>query len=260
MTGSTRAADGTRIVFDDRGAGTPLLLVHGWCSDRRSWDDMVEALGPGRRVLAVDRRGHGDSDAPPDGYTIDGHAGDLLAVLDTASVDRAVVVAHAGGAPGAMEFVHRHPDRVLGLVLVDTMLRDGPVRAAPGEPEPLERLAAMLAEPDGDTAFTEMYRGFFADPDSPAAHRAIGIASTVPHHVRGAELLGIGVDTVAICSTISVPVLWVHVGELDPRVTDTFRDVESVHVDDAGHFVQIDAPVRLADLIEDFLRRRCAAA
>jgi 3-oxoadipate enol-lactonase len=254
------AVDGTRLAVDDAGEGTPLVLVHGWCSDRRAWDDMVGVLAPGRRVIALDRRGHGESDAPADGYSTDGHADDLGCVLDALAVGPTVLVAHAGGAPGAMEFTRRHPDRVLALVLVDTMLRDGPLRAADGEPSPLERLAALIGTADGDEAFVTMYRGFFADAESPSARRALAAASLVPPHVRAAEILGIGVDTIAICSTIAVPVLWLHIGELDPRVTATFVDVETVHIEGAGHFVQIDAPGAVARAVDDFIDRRVSPA
>ncbi|MBU3700838.1 MAG: alpha/beta hydrolase [Acidimicrobiia bacterium] len=254
------AVDGTRLAVDDAGEGTPLVLVHGWCSDRRAWDDMVEALGPGRRVIAVDRRGHGESDAPDDGYSTDGHAEDLGCVLDSLAVGAVVLVAHAGGAPGAMEFTRRHPERVLALVLVDTMLRDGPLRGADGRPSPLEGLAASIGTAGGDEAFAAMYRGFFAEPERPAARRALDAAAMVPPHVRAAEILGIGVDTIAIGSDIGVPVLWLHVGDLDPRVATTFPDVETLHIADAGHFVQIDAPQTVAHAIDDFIDRRVTVA
>lgn len=253
-------ADGTRLAVDDTGEGTPLVLVHGWCSDRRAWDDMIGPLGPGLRVIALDRRGHGQSDAPDGGYSIAGHADDLRCVLDALAVGSVVLVAHAGGAPGAMEFTRRHPERVLALVLVDTMLRDGPLRSADGEPSPLEGLAASIGTADGDDSFAAMYRGFFADPERPAARRALDAAAKVPPHVRAAEILGIGVDTIAICSTIGVPVLWLHVGDLDPRVATTFVDVETLHIDDAGHFVQIDAPEAVARAIDDFIDRRVTDA
>lgn len=252
--------DGTRLAFDDTGEGAApaLLLVHGWCSDARAWDAMVDHLGNGTRVLAVDRRGHGRSEAPPSGYDIDTHAADLLAVLEATDVDTVVVVAHAGGAPGAMEFTRRHPARVAALVLVDTMLRDGPLRSAEGGPSPLEALADRVGS--DDEAFATMYRGFFADPDTERARRAIAAASTVPSHVRSAELVGIGVDTIAIGRRIDCPVLWVHVGDLDDRVDTTFADVETIHIADAGHFVQVDAPERVAAALTGFVTRRVTNA
>ena len=68
------------------------------------------------------------------------------------------------------------------------------------------------------------------------------------------------VDTVAIGSAIEVPVLWLHVGDLDPRVATTFADVETLHIGGAGHFVQIDAPEAVARAIDDFIDRRVTGA
>ena len=250
------AGDGTAIAFDDRGAGTPILLIHGWCSNRRDWDDAAEILSRHRRVVSVDRRGHGDSDVPHGNATHVDHASDMLAVVDAVSIDRCVIVAHAGGGPGAMEFARARPDRVAALVLVDTMLRDGPLESPDGQPSPLESLAALLGSEDGDAAFAQMYRGFFAHPDAPAAARAVAAASTVPTHVRSGELLGIGIDTIAICSEITAPVLWMHVDELDDRVLATFPDVETRRLHDVGHFAQVDDPAIVAATIADFVSRR----
>ena len=157
-----------------------------------------------------------------------------------------------------MEFARAHADRTAALVLVDTMLRDGPIESPEGQPSPLESLVALLEGEGGDAAFASMYRGFFAHPESPAAVRAVEAAGTVPLHVRCGELLGIGIDTIAICETISAPVLWLHVGGLDDRVESTFADVETRRLDGVGHFAQVDDPALIAGLIDDFVRRRVA--
>lgn len=261
MTSTAVADDGVAIAFDDRGDGVAVVLVHGWCSNRRDWDDVAELLVDRRRVVAVDRRGHGGSGSGEPGTVVTHvrHASDLGAVLDAAGVDRAVLVGHAGGAPGVMEFARSRPDRTAGVVLVDTMLRDGPIESTPGEPSALERLAAMVGAPDGDEAFATMYRGFFARPDRPAARRAVAAAATVPHSVRSAELTAIGIDTIGLCREIGAPVVWLHVGELDPRVGTTFRDVECVSVPDSGHFVPVDAPSAVAAAVDDLIDRRARA-
>ena len=251
-------ADGVAIAIDDRGDGVPIVLMHGWCSNRRAWDGTTELLADRRRMVALDRRGHGESDVPDDGYTHHHHASDVLAVLDTLDIDRAVIVAHAGGGPGGMEFAASHPDRTSALILVDTMLRDGPLETPDGQPSPLESLVALLEGEGGDAAFATMYRSFFARPDAPAAVRAVEDAGTVPNHVRCAELLGIGIDTISICSQISAPVLWMHVADLDERVATTFTDVEIVKLEGVGHFAQIDDPALVAGLIDDFVSRRVA--
>lgn len=85
-----RSADGTRIVYrvDGDAAARPLLLMHGWAQSSACWGpNVLAALTRQYRVIAVDLRGHGYSDAPENGYgDSDAWAGDLRAVLDAEGV------------------------------------------------------------------------------------------------------------------------------------------------------------------------------
>ena len=101
-----------------RGSGTPVLLLHGLASSRRFWDLVVPGLA-GLPVLALDQRGHGDSerpDGPYDGATV---ARDALTALDAVGISRAVVVGHSWGASTALRLAATAPERVLSVVCVD---------------------------------------------------------------------------------------------------------------------------------------------
>ena len=111
--------DGHTIAFDDRGDGTPLLLVHGFPHDRGLWAPQLRTL-PGRaRCIAPDLRGFGGSGrAGP--YSMDRHADDLACLLDHLQVERAVVCGLSMGGYVGFAFWRRHADRVRALVLCDT--------------------------------------------------------------------------------------------------------------------------------------------
>ena len=101
-----------------RGVGTPILLLHGLASTRHIWDLVVPGLS-GRPVVALDQRGHGDSDRPTgpyDGATV---AADALTALDALGISRAVVVGHSWGASTALRLAAEAPGRVLAVVAVD---------------------------------------------------------------------------------------------------------------------------------------------
>lgn len=110
------------------GAGpVPVLLLHGLASSRRFWDLVVPGLA-GLPVVALDQRGHGDSDRPAgpyDGATV---AADALTVLDALGLSRVVVVGHSWGASTALRLAATAPERVLAVVAVDGGL--GSVRSA----------------------------------------------------------------------------------------------------------------------------------
>jgi len=122
MTRRLAASEGLELVASDRaGPGTPILLVHGFSNNRFVWDEIADGLSHHHRTLAVDLRGHGDSDWSPDAhYGVPDYAADLPAVLDAAQIPRAIVVGHSLGGNAATLFAAKHPERVDALVLVDT--------------------------------------------------------------------------------------------------------------------------------------------
>jgi pimeloyl-ACP methyl ester carboxylesterase len=100
------------------GQGPPIVLLHGLASQRRFWNLVVPHL-VGLPVLAVDQRGHGDSDRPKDGYQPSACAADLAPALDALGWSRAVLVGHSWGATVAATFAAEHPERTLALVTID---------------------------------------------------------------------------------------------------------------------------------------------
>jgi pimeloyl-ACP methyl ester carboxylesterase len=101
-----------------RGTGVPVLLLHGLASTRRFWDLVVPGLA-GLPVVALDQRGHGDSDRPAGPYDSATVAADALTALDALGISRAVVVGHSWGASTALRLAADAPERVLAAVAID---------------------------------------------------------------------------------------------------------------------------------------------
>jgi esterase len=100
--------------------GTPLLLLHGFGHSARIWDPVVPDLAPRYRTLALDARGHGDSDRDPEfRYNHAAVARDIESVVDHLGLERLVLVGHSMGGYASIRYAARHPQRVLRLVLVD---------------------------------------------------------------------------------------------------------------------------------------------
>jgi pimeloyl-ACP methyl ester carboxylesterase len=103
MTQFTKASDGIRIAYETVGEGRPIILAHGFASDRKqNWKDVgwYETLtGAGFRVVALDFRGHGESDKPHDDNAYgDPMLGDVLCVMDAARIERADLMGYSMGA------------------------------------------------------------------------------------------------------------------------------------------------------------------
>ncbi len=111
---------GTRVWYEEVGAGRPLVCLHsGWGRVAMPFDDAVATLAASHRLIFPDRRGYGRS-TPIDRLPIDYHrraATELGAVLDALSIERAILWGHSDGAITAALFASAHPERVQALVL-----------------------------------------------------------------------------------------------------------------------------------------------
>jgi pimeloyl-ACP methyl ester carboxylesterase len=110
------------ISYQSSGAGQPLLLSHGFGATSAMFAANVPALSASHLVLTWDLRGHGASHSPPDPacYPASAAIADMAAILDEAGVARAVLGGHSLGGYLSLDFALTFPDRVAGLVLIDT--------------------------------------------------------------------------------------------------------------------------------------------
>ena len=110
-------------AFGSRGAGGPIVLVHGAFTSSHLWQDVLPRLPKGHRVLVLDLLGHGRSDPPRRAaMTVAAHADRLARLLDVMGVGKATLVGHGMGAAICARVAQQLPDRVVGLTLVNPSL------------------------------------------------------------------------------------------------------------------------------------------
>ena len=123
-TGRTVHVNGLVLAWAEWGGGpgTPVVLLHSLAAHRHWWDWTAPRWAAGRRVVALDFRGHGASaHAAPPAYTFDDYAGDVVGVLDALGIERARVIGHSmGGFVGAL-VAARAPARAEALVVADML-------------------------------------------------------------------------------------------------------------------------------------------
>jgi pimeloyl-ACP methyl ester carboxylesterase len=96
------------------------MLLHGFGHSARVWDDLVPALGDGFRTIAIDQRGHGDSERDPEArYSHPDFGRDLEPLTRSFAPGPIALIGHSLGAYGVLHFVDAHPERVCALVLID---------------------------------------------------------------------------------------------------------------------------------------------
>jgi len=239
-----------------------LVLLHAFPFDSRMFDSVRADLSAAATMLTPDLRGFGSGpplgDATPDLALL---ADDVVDAMDAAGMHRAVLGGVSMGGYVALALLRRHPERVKGLVLVDT-------RSGPDDAAAVERRQGVAARADGgDVA---------SGPDAIAPLVAAGssddiratlaaIADSVPAAtIAWAQRAMAGrPDSTAVLAAASVPVLIV-VGEDDAvtppaaahEMAAAARDAELVEVPGAGHLTPAEDPEGFAVVVLDWLSRR----
>ena len=111
--------DGVKLYYEESGSGTPIVFVHEFGGNYRSWEPQMRHFSRRHRCITFAARGYPPSDVPPspDSYSQVRAVGDILAVMDAASVGKAHIVGLSMGGFAALHFGLEHPGRALSLVI-----------------------------------------------------------------------------------------------------------------------------------------------
>ena len=258
---SAQAPDDTTIAYTvrndgDTGSAVPVLLIHALAQDRSNWDCVMAVLGDRCRVMAVDCRGHGASGAGEGPFDVFRFADDLIAVLDVEGCERAVVAGCSMGGCVALAMASRYPERVCGLVLVDTTAWYGEdavttwgERARKGCEEGLESLVPFQR----DRWFSDVFRR-----DHPArVDQAVEVflRNEPDSYAKSCTMLG-QVDLREAAARVRVPA-HILVGEQDyatpPAAAHALSELlahsELKVLPGARHFTPIEEPHPIAEAI-----------
>jgi pimeloyl-ACP methyl ester carboxylesterase len=264
--------DDIRLHYLDWGSAgrPPVVFLHGGCLTAHTWDLVCLALRDSHHCLALDQRGHGDSEwSPTLDYGREAHARDIAAFLDHLRLRRPVLVGQSMGGLNAMTYAARRSETLAGLVVIDTgpwVSREGAERIAdfvmdPAEPESLEELVerAQAFNPRRDVRLLRrsLQHNLRRLPDGRWTwkydQRWISRATFERLH---ASLRSLQEEISAIiCPTLVVrgALSDVVTNEDAARFAAELPDGRLVRIADAGHTVQGDNPLELAGELRDFL-------
>ncbi len=118
----SRFADigGVKIHYQEKGAGTPLVLIHGYTSSVYSWKDVFEQLSQKYRVIAIDLKGFGFSGKPDGDYSRRAQSEIVNELLEHLKIEKAWIAGNSMGGETALNLALNHPEKVLGLILIDS--------------------------------------------------------------------------------------------------------------------------------------------
>ncbi len=155
--------------LDWGGNGTALLLLTGMGNSAYIYSEFAPRFVDNFRVIAITRRGHGDSDCPETGYDVETLTEDVRQFMDSLGIDKAILVGHSMANVELCHFAALHPERVLKLVFLDAAYdRTSPIFKAIREKNPLRNIQIPGANDDhysieDHVATTLKYYPFWAD-------------------------------------------------------------------------------------------------
>jgi pimeloyl-ACP methyl ester carboxylesterase len=246
--------EGGTLRYLNGGSGaTAIVFVHGWSCDATFWRDQLDAF-PNTRVIAVDLPGHGQSTAPKVDYTIDYFARSIDAVLQQAGVTHAVLVGHSMGAPVIRQFYRAHPDKTLGLVIVDGGLRLPDATQG-------DQLVAQLRKDYLGTA-RRMVNGMSESIGNDTLKRRIrSTMMRTPEHVTISAMHGMFEPTLYATDQMKVPVLAVvarssfGAGNYEGFLRTLAPRLEFHMWDGVGHFLMMEKPAEFNQTLHSFLMK-----
>jgi pimeloyl-ACP methyl ester carboxylesterase len=269
--------DGVRLAHVEAGpdapASPPLVFIHGWIGDHRAQLPQITHFARTRRVAAIHLRGHGDSDAPEQDYTMAGFADDIAWQCRQLGLWKPVVVGHSLGGAIALELAGRHPDLTSGIVMIDSNVLPPPsfVKSAQKMTEifsgPLYLAAARASA-------VELFLDYVDIDDPGRKERLLGPVFAAhlntPQHVAVSTFVNNlnGYDPLPAAEACRVPIAYLSAAV--PMI-EMGRDLERLRAIcpqlvvaktlGAGHFSPLEVPDQINAMIARFLAvgidRRC---
>jgi pimeloyl-ACP methyl ester carboxylesterase len=266
---------GHRVRYRIGGDGPVILLIHGITGSSAQWETTMELLESDFTVIAPDLLGHGESAKPRGDYSLGAYASGLRDLLAWLEVPAATVVGHSLGGGIAMQFAYQFPERCerLGLVNSGGLGREVNIvlRAAalPGAELVLPLIAANWSRSVG-VAVSDALGRLGLRLGSDIAEMGRGYASLIDGEARSAFLHTLraviepggqrvsAVDRLYLAEELPSLILW---GERDPLIP--VKHAYTAHeampgsrleiFSDAGHFPQLEEPIRFAGVLADFM-------
>jgi pimeloyl-ACP methyl ester carboxylesterase len=243
------------IAYEDKGSGeTTFLFVHGWACDRSFFAPQVKHFSRFARTVAVDLRGHGESNKPFGLYSIAAFAADLASLIQSLDLGSVIAVGHSMGGLVVLEMAANYPETVEAIVMVDPasfeLSEERHVSA--------EQLIATIEAEDQQTRRDIIATRYFLPSSSKQLiHEITESMMATPSHVAAGALRGIlDFDAKAAAKCCHVPAL--HIAATNPfnpphRMSEWLAGVVNGWTVGAGHFCQLEAPDQVNAMIFAFL-------
>ena len=241
--GTVAAADGVAIAYTISGTGSPaLVFIHGWMCDQSFWVAQVEYFRETNTVVTIDLPGHGLSGVEREPWSVLALGADVQAVVEDLDLSDVVLIGHSMGGPVALEAARLMPERVIGVVAVDS-LQDAATEYDP------EQIESMLAAFENDFVGTcnDFSASMFLEGSDPEL-----VARVISAMCDGTPAIGVALmrdfvdyELGPALAAVRIPVRFIN-ADLWPTNVEVNRkyqpDFDGIIMDGVGHFLMMEEP------------------
>lgn len=258
--------NGLMVSYNDEGPdGAPVVLfIHGFPLNKSMWNAQFEVLKTTHRVIAYDVRGHGNSEAGTEDFSIELFVEDLLGFMDTLQLGQVILCGLSMGGYIALNAIEKHPERFIGLVLSDS-------QCLADTPEAIEkRMAAIesIREEGAEVYLEQSIQNLFAEASFETKQIEIDSIKEMMSKTTAQSLcntlhaLSVRKETCSKLSELAVPIL-ILVGKEDkitpPSVARLMLDKTQhstlVIIEHAAHLANIENPHEFNQQLVEFVDR-----
>jgi pimeloyl-ACP methyl ester carboxylesterase len=239
-----------QIHVDDDGSGEslPVVFIHSFAGSTDHWWNQLDHLRPGRRALALDLRGHGQSEAKgTDDLTIDDLADDIGTVVDALDLQRVALVGHSIGGSAAIGYAGAHPEKVAGLLLVGT----------PGR-MPMQQADQVMSamSTDYDDTMASYWDRLLADATPATRARIQRERQSMPRPMAIALIrASFAYDPLPALRDYRGVIMTVTIGDSPADLHKQLPDAPDASLTETSHWVQLDRPDAFDRILDTFLAR-----
>src|SRR5260221_4410891 len=264
--------DGVRLHYEEAGSGTPVVFVHEFAGDHRSWEPQVRHFSRRYRCIAYSARGYPPSDVPEDfeRYSQARARDDIRATLDALRIERAHIVGAPMGPSATLHFALTYPHRALSLTFAGGGYASHPATHARFQDD--SRANAEFIRREGMARFAATYghgptrvqfqnkdpRGFAEYSEQIAGHPAAGAINTLLGvQARRPSFYEMTKET----ARLAVPLLVMTGDEDEPSVEASVMikrcapDAVLAGLPKSGHGINLEEPALFNGLLEDFFHQ-----
>jgi pimeloyl-ACP methyl ester carboxylesterase len=265
-TQSFKTRDDCRLVYEIKGEGYPLVLIHGWTFDRTMWSMQVPELSQHFTTITYDRRGCGESEGKPD---LRKEVDDLKDLLDHLAIDSTAIIGMSQGGRVTLRFSMMHPERVKAIIIQGAPL-DGFVPNSSNEKDkiPLDHYSMLANKGEIKTVRDEWLKHplMHIPTPNPSLKRLV---RKIVNRYSGEDLIGNMKEQMAFpiniaekLDQITLPTLIIEgkeevsaLKEVDDKLLDGIQGSKKIVIAGGGHLISFIQPKKYNQAVIEFLKQ-----